>query len=174
MASLEPAAPTTRLVDALQVRGTAFALLCQPRPAQLQLRLFPSHHLISPHLTSSSSLTLRPTCLSQAADINRQSLALEVRAQLDNLGALPSIAMIQQLTDLVEKRGTVRSFCKAVQCQCDEQGIPVLERTAHALLNEQVPASIATAADEARAQQRTAQRRRASGEELEDDSRFSR
>ena len=123
---MEPAAPTTRLVDALQ-----------------------------------------------AADINRQSLALEVRAQLVNLGALPD-ALTEQLTDLVEKRGTVRSFCKAVQCQCDEQGIPVLERAAYALLNEQIPSSIASTADEARAQQRTAQRRRASGEELEDDSRFSR
>jgi hypothetical protein len=111
----------------------------------------------------------------QRCDIDREALAVEVSRQCQSLHNLPT-EMSSLLEDLMQKRGTlsIRKICQEIQQACDERGCPVLERTCDVLLNQRIPQSVSDPAHEAMEQQRWQQRRRASGEELEDEDRYAR
>ena len=109
----------------------------------------------------------------QRCDIDRQTLALEVARQCQSLSQLP-VDVSSLLEDLMQQRGTVRKICADIQRLADDNGMPILERTCHALLNEHIPSSVAESAQASRDEQRWQQRRRVSGEELEDEDRYIR
>ena len=125
---------------------------------------------INPHAANPLSPSQRLVEALQRMDIDRTTLAQEIEMQCRHLGALTD-AVSAMLADLREARGTVRNFCAAMDR--DDVGKCVLGRTANSLLVARVPCSLADDAQKAMEGQRERQRRRASGEELEDTERFS-
>ena len=137
----------------------------------------PRHEIISVAIGMTTPAAQTPAQrlvdAAQRCDINRELLAEEVSRQCQILTNLPA-AMSGLLADLSQKKGTIRKICSEIQQACDDNGCPVLERTCHVLLNQRIPQGASETAHDAMEQQRWRQRRRASGEELEDEDRYAR